>query len=106
MMKKMLERARVRLIHRLGGMDREKIDLESRPLIQYRQFPVVRVACEIQMDSLAATTPGAYRECQERLVHMLAQRLESEKAVRFEVEQNGQHRGARLRASVYVAVTD
>lgn len=57
-MKKMLERARVRLIHRLGGMDREKIDLES------------------------------------------------EKAVRFEVEQNGQHRGARLRASVYVAVTD
>ena len=42
MMKKMLERARVRLIHRLGGMDREKIDLESRPLIQYRQFPVIR----------------------------------------------------------------
>lgn len=106
MMKKMLERARVRLIHRLGGMDREKIDLESRPLIQYRQFPVIRVACEIQMDSLAATTPVAYKECRERLVHMLAQRLESEKLVRFEVEQNSQHRGARLRASVYVAVTD
>lgn len=67
---------------------------------------MIRVACEIQMDSLEATTPGAYKECRERLVHMLAQRLESEKLVRFEVEQNSQHRGARLRASVYVAVTD
>lgn len=106
-MKGILERTRLWLIQKLGGVDRTKAILPHEwrsPQVRYAR--PIKLGCELRLGSRAFCSPEEHMRCKTWMVHRLAREMERSGAVMFETIQDGQSGGVTLRASVLVVPQD